>query len=159
MVTLTTSSNTQTQMENHQRMGENTHVIPFTRAAPYCKVDKFIRLKLFRFTNTPVAATLGVVWAQQTHIIAIPGTHFNGACCFDYGNSENNQLVPWRGGAGSMEAIYFGNAHWNKQTGVGSGPWVRGSTTFCKQRRGCGQCVRPCVHTCVRLCASTCSRL
>ena len=31
------------------------------------------------------------------------GTHYNGGCCFDYGNSENNQLVPWRGGAGSME--------------------------------------------------------
>ena len=82
------------------------------------------------------------------------GTHYNGECCFDCesttsrsvsvccvlpscypltvrnvlrdadGNSENNQLVPWRGGAGSMEAIYFGNAHWHGNRGVGKGPWV-----------------------------------
>ena len=36
------------------------------------------------------------------------GTHYNGGCCFDYGNSENNQLVPWRGGAGSMEVCLSG---------------------------------------------------
>jgi|EP01047_Picozoa_sp_COSAG01_P039660 hypothetical protein len=42
----------------------------------------------------------------------------------DYGNSENNQLVPWRGGAGSMEAIYFGNANWHGNRGVGKGPWA-----------------------------------
>ena len=23
-----------------------------------------------------------------------------------------------------MEAIYFGNAHWHKNTGAGKGPWV-----------------------------------
>ena len=42
----------------------------------------------------------------------------------DYGNSENNQLVPWRGGAGAMEAIYFGNAGWHKNRRLGHGPWV-----------------------------------
>ena len=39
------------------------------------------------------------------------GTHFNGACCFDYGNSENTRLQPVKTGdyaCGAMEAIYFG---------------------------------------------------
>jgi hypothetical protein len=30
------------------------------------------------------------------------GQHFNGGCCFDYGNAESNNLDT---GAGSMEAI------------------------------------------------------
>ncbi len=43
------------------------------------------------------------------------GTHFNGGCCFDYGNAEtsNNDT-----GNGHMEAIYFGNI---KVWGFGSG--------------------------------------
>ena len=79
------------------------------------------------------------------------GTHFNGACCFDYGNSENTALQPvatgdcapfmsslhvlfsacplhrsWCADAcGAMEAIYLGNAHWQGNTGAGkTGPWV-----------------------------------
>lgn len=48
------------------------------------------------------------------------GTHFNGGCCFDYGNAETNSLDT---GNGHMEALYFGN---NKSWGWGSGdgPWV-----------------------------------
>ena len=34
------------------------------------------------------------------------GTHYNGGCCFDYGNAETNSDDD---GAGTMEAIYFGN--------------------------------------------------
>ncbi len=49
------------------------------------------------------------------------GTHFNGGCCFDYGNSESNNKDD---GDGTMEAIYFGNAHWRGNTGAGTGPWV-----------------------------------
>jgi hypothetical protein len=52
------------------------------------------------------------------------GTHYNGKCCFDYGNSETDDTSD---GAGTMEAIYFGNAHWQKNTGDNStsdGPWV-----------------------------------
>ncbi|MFC0436931.1 arabinofuranosidase catalytic domain-containing protein [Kutzneria buriramensis] len=48
------------------------------------------------------------------------GTHFNGGCCFDYGNAEtsNNDT-----GNGHMEAIYFGNIKvWGY--GAGNGPWV-----------------------------------
>lgn len=56
------------------------------------------------------------------------GTHFNDKCCFDYGNSENTRLQPVSTGdyaCGAMEAIYFGNAHWEGNTGAGpTGPWV-----------------------------------
>lgn len=48
------------------------------------------------------------------------GTHYNGECCFDYGNAEvsNNDT-----GNGHMEAIYFGNSkEWGH--GSGNGPWV-----------------------------------
>jgi hypothetical protein len=48
------------------------------------------------------------------------GTHYNGGCCFDYGNAETNSLDT---GNGHMEAIYFGNSKgWGY--GSGNGPWV-----------------------------------
>ncbi|MGW4210428.1 alpha-L-arabinofuranosidase B [Lentzea sp. NPDC004789] len=48
------------------------------------------------------------------------GTHFNGGCCFDYGNAETSGNDD---GNGTMEAIYFGNNKgWG--TGSGNGPWI-----------------------------------
>ena len=69
------------------------------------------------------------------------GNHFNGGCCFDYGNAEIDAIDH---GAGTMEAIYWGNssslprrplngaarvspasppaAGWGH--GAGKGPWV-----------------------------------
>jgi hypothetical protein len=48
------------------------------------------------------------------------GTHFNGGCCFDYGNAETNSRD---NGNGTMEAIYFGNITvWG--FGSGNGPWI-----------------------------------
>src|SRR6201997_3723395 len=48
------------------------------------------------------------------------GTHFNGGCCFDYGNAETNNDDD---GDGTMEAISFGNIRvWG--FGSGNGPWV-----------------------------------
>jgi non-reducing end alpha-L-arabinofuranosidase len=48
------------------------------------------------------------------------GTHFNGGCCFDYGNAETSNDDT---GNGHMEAIYFGNIKvWGY--GSGNGPWV-----------------------------------
>ena len=48
------------------------------------------------------------------------GTHFNGGCCFDYGNAETNNDDD---GDGTMEAIYFGNIKvWG--FGSGNGPWI-----------------------------------
>ena len=42
-------------------------------------------------------------------------------CCFDYGNSETDDHDD---GCGTMEAIYFGNAHWHGNSGEGDGPWA-----------------------------------
>ncbi|MFD0684567.1 arabinofuranosidase catalytic domain-containing protein [Actinomadura fibrosa] len=48
------------------------------------------------------------------------GTHYNGGCCFDYGNAETDSRDD---GNGTMEAIYFGNIRvWGY--GTGNGPWV-----------------------------------
>ena len=48
------------------------------------------------------------------------GTHFNGGCCFDYGNAETNSRDD---GNGTMEAIAFGNIKvWG--FGSGNGPWI-----------------------------------
>ncbi|KAH7084847.1 Arabinosidase B [Paraphoma chrysanthemicola] len=50
----------------------------------------------------------------------LDGTHYNGACCFDYGNAETNNLDT---GNGHMEAIYYGdNTVWG--SGSGNGPWI-----------------------------------
>ncbi|KAH7393463.1 Arabinosidase B [Cadophora sp. MPI-SDFR-AT-0126] len=50
----------------------------------------------------------------------LDGTHYNDACCFDYGNAETNSRDT---GNGHMEAIYYGdNTVWG--SGAGSGPWV-----------------------------------
>ncbi|MCI4065545.1 ricin-type beta-trefoil lectin domain protein [Micromonospora sp. R77] len=50
----------------------------------------------------------------------LDGTHYNGGCCFDYGNAETNSRD---NGNGTMEAIYFSNNKiWG--TGTGTGPWI-----------------------------------
>ncbi|CAJ2509809.1 Uu.00g057090.m01.CDS01 [Anthostomella pinea] len=48
------------------------------------------------------------------------GTHYNAACCFDYGNAEINSKDT---GDGHMESIYFGSGK-NYGYGAGSGPWI-----------------------------------
>ncbi|KAF7590614.1 hypothetical protein BBP40_002609 [Aspergillus hancockii] len=58
--------------------------------------------------------------AAEGMYAVLDGTHYNGGCCFDYGNAETNNRDT---GNGHMEAIYFGdNTVWG--TGSGSGPWV-----------------------------------
>jgi hypothetical protein len=48
------------------------------------------------------------------------GKHYNGGCCFDYGNAETTNNDD---GNGTMEAVYFGNSTgWGR--GSGNGPWV-----------------------------------
>ena len=66
--------------------------------------------------------TSGVASGDQpeTEYMVTSGTYYNGGCCFDYGNAETNNKDD---GAGTMEAVYFGNSTvWGK--GDGSGPWV-----------------------------------
>ena len=56
----------------------------------------------------------------QTMYMVTRGDHYNGGCCFDYGNAETDNDDE---GKGTMEAIYFGNSTgWAK--GQGDGPWV-----------------------------------
>ena len=58
--------------------------------------------------------------AAEGMYAVLDGTHYNGACCFDYGNAETNNLDT---GNGHMEAIYYGdNTVWG--SGAGSGPWI-----------------------------------
>ncbi|KAJ4256278.1 Alpha-L-arabinofuranosidase [Fusarium torreyae] len=58
--------------------------------------------------------------AAEGMYAVLDGTHYNDACCFDYGNAETNSKDT---GNGHMEAIYFGdNTVWG--SGSGSGPWI-----------------------------------
>jgi len=54
------------------------------------------------------------------------GTHVNGGCCFDYGNSETDRSAD---GAGAMDAIYFGTSCWFGGCS-GSGPWVQADLEY-----------------------------
>ena len=65
-------------------------------------------------TGMPIGA------APQAIYMVTSGKHFNGGCCFDYGNGETNRTyLP----GPSMDAIYFGNGTtWG--SGSGAGPWV-----------------------------------
>jgi len=56
----------------------------------------------------------------ETLYMVTAGKHYNGGCCFDYGNAETDNLDH---GKGTMESVYWGNSTgWSK--GTGSGPWV-----------------------------------
>jgi non-reducing end alpha-L-arabinofuranosidase len=50
----------------------------------------------------------------------VNGLHYNGGCCFDYGNAETDSRDD---GDGTMETTYFGNATaWYR--GIAPGPWI-----------------------------------
>eukprot|EP00658_Telonema_sp_P-2_P011773 TRINITY_DN14509_c0_g1_i2.p2 TRINITY_DN14509_c0_g1~~TRINITY_DN14509_c0_g1_i2.p2 ORF type:complete len:190 (+),score=38.42 TRINITY_DN14509_c0_g1_i2:111-680(+) len=71
----------------------------------------------YRIENTTGVA---VKDEPETIYAVFGGRHYNGGCCFDYGNAETNALDT---GAGSMEAVYFGNSSgWGH--GQGEGPWI-----------------------------------
>ncbi|KAI0452287.1 carbohydrate-binding module family 42 protein [Xylaria acuta] len=60
--------------------------------------------------------------ASQGMYAVFDGTHYNTACCFDYGNAEPSSKDT---GNGHMEAIYFGTGDGSgRGTGAGSGPWI-----------------------------------
>lgn len=58
---------------------------------------------------------------EESIYMVTSGKRFNDGCCFDYGNAELDNLDD---GDGTMETVYFGNAHWQNNTGYGEGPWV-----------------------------------
>ncbi|RDL35135.1 putative alpha-L-arabinofuranosidase B [Venustampulla echinocandica] len=71
------------------------------------------------YRNNAVRGTATGDAAEGMYAV-LDGTHYNGGCCFDYGNAETNSLDT---GNGHMEAIYFGdNTGWG--SGSGSGPWI-----------------------------------
>jgi non-reducing end alpha-L-arabinofuranosidase len=48
------------------------------------------------------------------------GTHFNGGCCYNYGNAQLSRTYE---GGPTMDSVYFGNCTiWGR--GAGNGPWV-----------------------------------
>jgi hypothetical protein len=57
------------------------------------------------------------------------GTHYNGGCCFDYGNSETDRKAD---GAGAMDAVNFSSQCWFAGTApcTGSGPWVQADLEY-----------------------------
>merc|ERR1712130_353161 len=66
--------------------------------------------------------TVGVAQGNEPETIYMvtSGTHYNGGCCFDYGNAESDNNDD---GKSTMEAIYFGNSTgWAR--GAGDGPWI-----------------------------------
>ncbi|KAJ7611394.1 family 54 glycoside hydrolase [Mycena polygramma] len=68
---------------------------------------------------------IAVADAAEGMYAVFDGTHFNGHCCFDYGNAETNNIDPPNGvGNGHMEAIYFGSGDGSASTGAGSGPCI-----------------------------------
>lgn len=56
--------------------------------------------------------------APEGMYAVMDGTHYNGRCCFDYGNAETNNVDNHQG---HMETIYFGSAG---HSGSGDGPWI-----------------------------------
>lgn len=60
----------------------------------------------------------------ETIYMVTSGVHFNGRCCFDYGNAETDNLNDH---GGTMEAVYFGSAKGRlNHGGAGKGPWIMG---------------------------------
>jgi hypothetical protein len=71
------------------------------------------------YRNNAVSGTATGDAAEGMYAV-LDGTHYNGACCFDYGNAETNSHDT---GNGHMEAIYYGDITvWG--SGAGSGPWI-----------------------------------
>jgi len=66
--------------------------------------------------------TKGIATGDQAEGLyaVMDGTHYNDACCFDYGNAEVSNDDT---GNGHMESIYLGNCTvWGR--GAGPGPWL-----------------------------------
>jgi hypothetical protein len=64
--------------------------------------------------------------APEGMYMVTSGTHVNGGCCFDYGNSETTRTAD---GPGAMDAINFGTQCWFGGC-TGTGPWVQADLEF-----------------------------
>jgi len=95
---------------------------PATGATIYLDGQKVYGVYIASGTGYRNTATNGVATgdAAEGMYAIFDGTHYNGGCCFDYGNAETSSGDT---GAAHMEAIYFGNCNvWG--TGAGKGPWI-----------------------------------
>ncbi|OGM51258.1 putative fungal alpha-L-arabinofuranosidase [Aspergillus bombycis] len=71
------------------------------------------------YSNNAASGTATGDEAEGMYAV-LDGTHYNSACCFDYGNAEISSTDT---GNGHMEAIYYGdNTAWG--SGAGNGPWI-----------------------------------
>jgi hypothetical protein len=121
----------------YDQSGKNNHLKQAPpgqrKATPDIEADATaLRLKISGHTvygvHLPVGygyrvdQTTGTATGDQpeTEYMVTSGTFFNGSCCFDYGNAETNNNDD---GAGTMEAVYFGN-YTHQGKGAGNGPWV-----------------------------------
>jgi hypothetical protein len=75
----------------------------------------------YRDTDTAGIATAA---APEAMYMIADGTHFDGRCCFDFGNAETNSHD---NGNGHMDAINFSSDRWKQwRDGYhGTGPWVQ----------------------------------
>ena len=65
-------------------------------------------------TGMPLGAS------PQSVYVVTSGKHFNGGCCYDYGNGEVSRTYV---AGNTMDALYFGSGtQWG--SGNGTGPWV-----------------------------------
>jgi len=64
--------------------------------------------------------------APEGMYMVTSGTHVNGGCCFDYGNSETTRKAD---GAGAMDAINFSTQCWFGGCS-GTGPWVQADLEY-----------------------------
>ena len=71
----------------------------------------------YRAQNTSFVATGN---DEETLYMVTSGTHYNGGCCFDYGNSENDCTNHSAYVDGAMEAVYFGWPYNSAERG----PWI-----------------------------------
>lgn len=67
--------------------------------------------------------TVGIATGDdaETMYMVTNGQHYNGGCCFDYGNAEVDNLDD---GKSTMEALYFGTGTHDWAKGAGDGPWI-----------------------------------
>eukprot|EP00929_Paragymnodinium_shiwhaense_P005568 TRINITY_DN10773_c0_g1_i1.p1 TRINITY_DN10773_c0_g1~~TRINITY_DN10773_c0_g1_i1.p1 ORF type:complete len:321 (-),score=37.47 TRINITY_DN10773_c0_g1_i1:120-998(-) len=56
----------------------------------------------------------------ESMYMVVSGRHFDGKCCFDFGNAEADAIDH---GEGTMEAVYWGS-HKGWGAGGGDGPWI-----------------------------------
>ncbi|KAF5310905.1 hypothetical protein D9619_008236 [Psilocybe cf. subviscida] len=73
----------------------------------------------FGYRNNTASGTAKGDAAEGMYAV-LDGTHFNGDCCFDYGNAETSGRDT---GMGHMETIYFGSARGSGNR-TGDGPWI-----------------------------------